>query len=154
MTAVVDRTTSRSSGALHAQGSMVENQMGTYLEFPRAGTGESLRGTAGSLAPVHCGTSMVSAHVPVSSLPFTQFHTGEDEWVCTCGFRQNADFRGDPLAAVRAAGARLESLQWELDAAESAFASAVRGAASAGVGTKALSLETGLTSIEILEILQ
>jgi hypothetical protein len=56
------------------------------------------------------------------------------------------------LAAVRAAGARLESLQWEIDAAEAALAAAVRTATEEGVDAKALMLETGLTSIELLEL--
>ena len=102
--------------------------------------------------PMHCGAKMTSTPSPTTLLPWAQFHTGEGEWVCTCGFRRPADSSSDPLAAVRAAGARLESLQWEIDAAEASLAAAVRSATEAGVEAKALMLETGLTSIELLDL--
>jgi len=93
------------------------------------------------------------------SLPWAQTHTDLGEWVCACGFRQDsfrqdAESEVDPLAAVHAAGARLETLQWEMDAAEAAFASAVKSAMAAGAESTAIAFEAGLTHAELLELLQ
>ena len=149
MTAVANRRMAGPAGGTHAESlrsfhepvrSAVPSSQPAVAPFDADGT------------PMHCGTKMTSMPSPTTLLPWAQFHTGEGEWVCTCGFRRPADSSSDPLAAVRAAGARLESLQWEIDAAEASLAAAVRSATEAGVEAKALMLETGLTSIELLDL--
>lgn len=104
--------------------------------------------------PEHCGVQMTSSPGPDASLPWAQFYSGLGEWTCTCGFRQDAAPAADPLAAVRAASGRLESLQWEMDAAETAFNSAIRSAAAAGAGHETLRLAASLTAAELAEILR
>ncbi|WP_200830423.1 hypothetical protein [Arthrobacter sp. SLBN-122] len=54
---------------------------------------------------------------------------------------------------VRLASARVESLQWELDAAQERFGSVLRNAAELGVGHDALSRAAGLTVEELQDIL-
>lgn len=97
---------------------------------------------------------MTSSPGPDASLPWAQFHTGLGEWICTCGFRQDAAPAVDPLAAVRAAAGRLESLQWEMDAAEAAFNAAVRNASRAGAEREALRLAAGLTADGLADVIQ
>ena len=60
---------------------------------------------------------------------------------------------GDPLEAVRLASARVESLQWELDAAQERFGSALQSAAELGAGSGALSRAAGVSAEELQEIL-
>ena len=104
--------------------------------------------------PEHCGVQMTSSPGPDASLPWAQFYSGLGEWTCTCGFRQDAVPAVDPLAAVRAASGRLESLQWEMDAAENAFNSAIRSAAAAGAERESLRLAASLTPAELADILR
>lgn len=149
MTAVANRRMTAPAGGAHAE------SLQRFHEPARPAVPASQRAVNPVDAdgtPMHCGAKMTSTPSPATLLPWAQFHTGQGEWVCTCGFRRPADSLTDPLAAVRAAGARLESLQWEIDAAEATLAAAVRTAAEAGVDNKVLMLETGLTSIELLEL--
>ncbi|KRE80287.1 hypothetical protein ASG71_04635 [Arthrobacter sp. Soil763] len=97
---------------------------------------------------------MTSSPGPDASLPWAQFHTGLGEWICTCGFRMDAAPAVDPLAAVRAAAGRLESLQWEMDAAEAAFNAAVRNASRAGAEREALRLAAGLTADGLADVIR
>jgi hypothetical protein len=60
---------------------------------------------------------------------------------------------GDPLEAVRLASARMESLQWELDAAQERFESAVRSASRLGAGQQALARAAGLSVMELQDVL-
>lgn len=149
MTAVANRRMAGPAGGTHAE-SLRRFQEPVRPAVPSSQPAVDPLDADGT--PMHCGAKMTSTPSPTTVLPWAQFHTGQGEWVCTCGFRRPADSSSDPLAAVRAAGARLESLQWEIDAAEAALAAAVRTATEAGVDAKSLMLETGLTSIELLEL--
>src|SRR5450830_537488 len=149
MTAVANRSMKAPAGGTHAE-SLRRFHEPARPAVPASQPAVNPLDTDGT--PMHCGAKMTSTPSPATVLPWAQFHTGQGEWVCTCGFRRSSDSLSDPLAAVRAAGARMESLQWEIDAAELALAAAVRSAADAGVEHKALMLETGLTSIELLEL--
>lgn len=107
-----------------------------------------------SVPPLHCGSAMAMSPGPDASLPWAQFHSGLGEWVCPCGFRQDAAPAADPLAAVRAASGRLESLEWEMDAARAALATAVRAAAAAGAERSGLGSAAGLSTAELQDILR
>ena len=121
--------------------------------FAAQGTPKDKERTASSVAPTHCGAEMSMSPDPDASLPWAQFHTGLGEWVCTCGFRQDVAPVVDPLAAVRAASGRLESLQWEMDAAQAALATAVRAADQAGADRSGLGLAAGISSAELEDML-
>ena len=149
MTAVANRSMKAPAGGTHAE------SLRRFHEPARPAVPASqpaVNPVDADGTPMHCGAKMTTTPSPATVLPWAQFHTGQGEWVCACGFRRSAGSHADPLAAVRAAGARLESLQWEIDAGEAALAAAVRSATNAGVDNKVLMLETGLTSIELLEL--
>ena len=59
----------------------------------------------------------------------------------------------DLLAAVWRTSSYLESMQWELDAAQGALMQAVREAAGAGVGQDQLCKAANLTAEELAEVL-
>jgi hypothetical protein len=61
--------------------------------------------------------------------------------------------RPPALEAVQLASARVESLRWELDAAQERFANAVRSASKLGAGRGVLSRAAGLTVQELQEVL-
>lgn len=103
--------------------------------------------------PFHCGMPMTAAPVPIASLGWTALELGSAEWSCACGYRMDAAPAGDALEAVRLASARVESLQWELDAAQERFESAVLAAAQVGAGQEALGRAAGLTPVELQELL-
>jgi len=104
-------------------------------------------------APFHCGVAMKAGPVPIASLGWAPLELGSSEWSCTCGYTMNGGQAGDPLEAVRLASARVESLQWELDAAQQRFESAVRGASRLGAGHEALGRAAGLTAWELQDVL-
>ncbi len=157
MTAVAERTNS----SLTLQPRALPGRAGTFTgdfsnQLP-AGPEAPARHDAAHRAPLHCGTSMTPSPALSRSALWAQTHADLVEWVCACGFRQDSlglELAVDPLAAVHAAGARLETLQWEMDAAEAAFASAVKNAMAAGAESTAIAAETGLTHAELLELLQ
>ncbi len=104
--------------------------------------------------PVHCGAAMNMAAAEDLSLPWAQLQSGFAEWTCGCGYRLDADVAADPLAAVRLASARVESLQWELDAAQEHFETALKTASDLGAAHAALSLAAGLTPAELQNLLR
>ncbi|MHC6230028.1 hypothetical protein ACX5I6_10055 [Arthrobacter sp. MMS24-T111] len=104
-------------------------------------------------APMHCGVEMTAAPVPIASLGWAPLELGSSEWSCPCGYRMDSEPAGDPLEAVRLASARVESIQWELDAAQEGFANAVRSASRLGAAPDALSDAAGLTEPELREFL-
>ncbi|WP_285245546.1 hypothetical protein [Pseudarthrobacter sp. fls2-241-R2A-127] len=106
-----------------------------------------------SAAPMHCGMEMTAAPVPIASLGWAPLELGSSEWSCPCGYRMDDGPAGDPLDAVRLASARVESLQWELDAAQEGFANAVRSACRMGAAPDALGNAAGLTATELQEFL-
>ena len=63
---------------------------------------------------------------PLDSITWAYLPSGLAEWACPCGFRLDAGVADDPLLAVRTASARVESLQWELDAAQERLEQALR----------------------------
>lgn len=165
MTAVIERKTSEEpdSGRAAAAGHAVATKadltpvadFAVSLHEPLAGQGtpKAKEQTASTEAPSHCGAEMTMSPDPDASLPWAQFHTGLGEWVCPCGFRQDVAPVVDPLAAVRAASGRLESLQWEMDAAQAALATAVRAAKQAGADRSGLGLAAGVSAAELEDIL-
>ncbi|MEW1805866.1 hypothetical protein [Pseudarthrobacter sp. NPDC080039] len=104
-------------------------------------------------APFHCGAAMTAAPVAIAELGWAPLELGAAEWTCPCGHRVDGGTDGEPLEAVRLASARLESLQWELDAAQERFENAVRSASRAGVGQEALGRAAGLSALELREFL-
>lgn len=104
-------------------------------------------------APMHCGVEMTATPVPIASLGWAPLELGSSEWSCACGYRMDSEPAGDPLEAVRLASARVESIQWELDAAQEGFANAVRSASRLGAAPDALSDAAGLTELELREFL-
>jgi len=104
-------------------------------------------------APFHCGVAMTAGPVPIASLGWAPLELASSAWSCTCGYTIDGGPAGDPLEAVRLASARMESLQWELDAAQQRFESAVRGASRLGVGQEALSRAAGLSTDELQDVL-
>lgn len=157
MTAVAERTTSSFPLKSHTFPGRAVSFTGELSDQLPAGPEAPVSHEAADGAPLHCGMRMSPSSAP--SLPWAQTHTDLGEWVCACGFRQDsfpqdAELAVDPLAAVHAAGARLETLQWEMDAAEAAFASAVKSAMAAWAESTAIAFEAGLTHAELLELLQ
>jgi hypothetical protein len=55
---------------------------------------------------------------------------------------------------VRLAAAKLESLQWELDAAQLALDRAIRNAAAAGADTCGLCMAADMTETELEDVLK
>lgn len=104
-------------------------------------------------APFHCGAAMTAVPVPIAELGWAPLELGSAEWTCPCGHRMEGESAAEPLEAVRLASARLESLQWELDAAQERFENAVRSASRAGAGQEALGRAAGLSSLELQEFL-
>jgi len=157
MTAVAERTTSSFPLQPRALPGRAVSFTGEFSDQLPAGPEASASHETAHGAPLHCGTRMTPSLAPSPSVPWAQTHTDMGEWVCACGFRQDSfglELAVDPLAAVHAAGARLETLQWEMDAAEAAFASAVKSAMAAGAESTAIAAEAGLTHAELLELLQ
>lgn len=161
MTAVVERngadgadTTSDSTPAAAGAEKRPEADFAGSLHRPFKASVTVSPQLSAPLVPEHCGAPMTPSPGPDASLPWAQFHSGSGEWLCTCGFRQDALPASDPLASVRAASGRLESLQWEMDAAETALNSAIRTAARAGADHEALRLAASLTPAELAEILR
>lgn len=104
-------------------------------------------------APFHCGVAMTAAPVPIASLGWAPLELGSAEWACGCGYRIDGVPDGDPLEAVQLASARVESLQWELDAAQEQFEQVVQSAARLGAGQEDLGRAAGLTAGELRDIL-
>ena len=104
-------------------------------------------------APFHCGSAMTATPFPIASLGWAPLELASTEWSCRCGYIMDGGPVGDPLEAVRLASARVESLQWELDAAQERFGSVLRNAAELGAGHDALSRAAGLTVEELQDIL-
>lgn len=105
-------------------------------------------------APFHCGAAMAAGPVPIASLGWAPLELGSAEWSCACGYRiVDGGTAGDPLEAVQLASARVESLQWELDAAQERFEHAVQSAARLGTGREDLGRAAGLTVEELQDIL-
>lgn len=100
-------------------------------------------------APMHCGMAMTATPIPIASLGWAPLELGSSEWSCACGYRMDGEPAGDPLESVRLASARVESLQWELDAAQEGFANAVRTAARLGAAPDALGDAAALTELEL-----
>jgi hypothetical protein len=107
---------------------------------------ESFEGPA---APIHCRRPMILAEATASA-------STDLEWTCACGFRKDTApaLTFHPLDGVWLAAARLESLQWELDAAQGALAKAVRAAAALGTERTALRTAAGLTEAELEAVLR
>lgn len=104
-------------------------------------------------APFHCGVAMTAGPVPIASLGWAPLELASSAWSCTCGYTVDGSPSGDPLEAVRLASARMESLQWELDAAQERFESAVRSASRLGAGQQALARAAGLSVMELQDVL-
>ena len=104
-------------------------------------------------APQHCGGTMVKRKASLDSLLWGFQLPGSAEWICPCGFRQDAAAAGEPLHAVRTAAARVESLQWELDAAKDELLSALRTAAANGSTSTELIEAAGLPDDEFARLL-
>jgi hypothetical protein len=103
----------------------------------------------GPAAPIHCRRPMVLAEAsPAGSAPL--------EWTCSCGFRKDTApaLTLHPLDGVWLAAARLESLQWEIDAAQESLAKAVKAAAAQGAERTALRTAAGLTEAELEAVLR
>ena len=103
--------------------------------------------------PFHCGVAMTESAIPIASLGWAPLELGSSEWSCTCGYRMDSGPAGDPLEAVRLASARVESIQWELDAAQERFMTALSNASRLGAGQEALSEAAGLSAVELQEFL-
>ncbi|WP_254703238.1 hypothetical protein [Pseudarthrobacter sp. C4D7] len=104
-------------------------------------------------APFHCGVAMTSGPVPIASLGWAPLELGSSEWSCACGYTMDETPAGDPLESVRLASARVESLQWELDAAQEQFENALRSASKRGAAHDALGRAAGLAPVELQEFL-
>lgn len=104
-------------------------------------------------APFHCGVAMTAGSVPIASLGWAPLELGSSEWSCACGYTVDSGPAGEPLESVRLASARVESLQWELDAAQGQFENAVRTAAKRGAGREALGRAAGLSAVELRDFL-
>lgn len=104
-------------------------------------------------APFHCGVAMTAGPVPIASLGWAPLELGSSEWSCTCGYTVDGGPIGDPLESLRLASARVESLQWELDAAQERFENAVRSAAKLGAEREVLGRAAGLSAVELQEFL-
>ncbi|MEV8040593.1 hypothetical protein [Arthrobacter sp. NPDC080082] len=166
MTAVIERKTSEepdsgrgaaadgtASAPKATQAPVADFTVNLDESFAGHGTPKDKERTASSVAPSHCGAEMTMSPDPDASLPWAQFHTGLGEWVCPCGFRQDVAPVADPLAAVRAASGRLESLQWEMDAAQAALATAVRAADQAGAERSSLGVAAAISAAELEDML-
>jgi hypothetical protein len=131
--------------ALHSvfdgEGSAADSAFGFGAMAPAP---ESFEGPA---APIHCRRPMILAEATASA---------NLEWTCACGFRKDTApaLTFHPLDGVWLAAARLESLQWELDAAQGALAKAVRAAAAQGTERTALRTAAGLTEAELEAVLR
>jgi len=104
-------------------------------------------------APFHCGAAMMSIPVPVPSLSWASPELDSREWTCACGFRLDVGITADSMETVRLESAMLESLQWEMDAAQERFENAVRAASRLGAAPEALGKAAGITAEELQEIL-
>ena len=116
------------------------NDGGWHLELESAG------------APVHCGTGMALGYPPRRALlPWDPEESLQAEWECACGFRMSAvkTEASDPLNAVRLAAARLETVQWELDAAQQMLAEAARKAVRSGAEPGSLREAAGMDDAEL-----
>ncbi|WP_235565055.1 hypothetical protein [Arthrobacter sp. Soil764] len=122
------------------------------VELPFQSAGEMVPDVPA--APFHCGAPMTAGPVPIASLGWAPLELGSDQWSCACGHTVDDGPAGDPLEAVRLASARVESLQWELDAAQERFGSVLRSAAELGAGRDALSRAAGLTVEELEDVLR
>ena len=111
------------------------------------------RGLDDPAAPFHCGAAMRSTPVPVPSLSWASTELDSREWTCACGFRIDVGITADSMEAVRLESAMLESLQWEMDAAQAALATAVRAADQAGADRSGLGLAAGISAAELEDIL-
>lgn len=96
--------------------------------------------------PTHCGRAMSHSGAGAGSGP------AWPTWSCACGFRVDADV-SDFADSIWSAAARVESLEWEMDAARDALALAVRAAAVAGLPTAELRLASGLDEAALRELL-
>lgn len=104
-------------------------------------------------APFHCGHAMTSTPVPVPSLSWASTELDSKEWSCACGFKMDVGITADSMEAVRLESAMLESLQWEMDAAQERFEKAIRTASRLGADPEALGKAAGLTTEELQEVL-
>jgi hypothetical protein len=125
------------------EGSTADSVLGVGTLAPAPGSSD------GPAAPIHCRRPMVLAE----AMPYGS--TGL-EWTCACGFRKDTTpaLALHPLDGVWLAAALLESLQWELDAAQEALAKAVRTAAAQGAERTALRTAAGLTEAELETVLR
>jgi hypothetical protein len=141
---------------------VVEPIQATGLEFTFdvAGSADSALGTGAALpgpglspdvpaAPIHCRRPMILVETPAD-------RTAALEWACECGFRKDSGPAGTlhPLDTVWLAAARLESLQWELDAAYQSLGKTIRAAAAHGADPSALRSAAGLTEAEFQAVLR
>ncbi|GLB67995.1 hypothetical protein [Arthrobacter mangrovi] len=144
MTEVVDPIQATGlQSVFDGQGSAAETAFQFAAMAPSA---ESFDGPA---APIHCRRPMILAEAAASG-------STNLEWTCACGFRKDTApaLTLHPLDGVWLAAARLESLQWELDAAQQALGKAVRAAAAQGAERTALRTAAGLTEAELEAVLQ
>jgi hypothetical protein len=126
-----------------SEGSAADSAFGLGAMAPAP---ESFDGPA---APIHCRRPMILAEATASG-------STNLEWTCACGFRKDTApaLTFHPLDGVWLAAARLESLQWELDAAQEALAKTVRTAAAQGAERTALRTAAGLTEAELEAVLR
>jgi hypothetical protein len=111
-------------------------------------------------APVHCGQAMtlaeVSLELPIATfLPEKPRPAARREWVCGCGFRQDAESEG--AAAVRRvwlAAAQVEDRQWALDQAIENLNASIRAAAGQGCPLESVASAAGLTVQKVRDILR
>lgn len=145
----------RMTAVLEPQAPGTPSLDGGQAEPLTAGTAPSVAGLTldDPAAPFHCGMAMASTPVPVPSLSWASPELDSKEWTCACGFRLDVGLTADSMESVRLASAMVESLQWEMDAAQERFENAVRTAARLGAGPEALGKAAGLTAGELQDIL-
>src|SRR5689334_8848226 len=96
--------------------------------------------------PTHCGLAMTPSGAGAGSEPAWPM------WSCACGFRVDADI-SDFAGSIWSAAARVESLEWEMDAARDALALAIRSAAVAGLPKAELQLASGLDEAALRDLM-
>ncbi len=159
MTAVLEPQAPGQSTFIEDRGERPQESVSIDLNHPTGVPGSSFPAGHSSLgqddpaAPFHCGAAMRSTPVPVPSLSWASTELDSREWPCACGFGLEGGITADSLETVRLESAMLESLQWEMDAAQERFENAVRAASRLGAAPEALGKAAGLTAEELQEIL-
>ncbi|MDP9986404.1 MULTISPECIES: hypothetical protein [Arthrobacter] len=159
MTAVLEPQAPGQSTFTGRRVECVQKAVPIALDHPSGLRGSSVavnasdRALADPAAPFHCGTAMSSIPVPVPSLSWASTELDSREWACACGFKMDVGITADSMEAVRLESAMLESLQWEMDAAQERFENAVRAASRLGAAPEALGKAAGLAVEELQEIL-